>query len=145
MNIRLMSTRQEKDAATLLRQKYFFDRIPIKDPYLWTFDHKDHLHFVLYEEKDIVGYAHVQLWPDHRAAVRIVVIEEKARGRGLGRCLMAFCEKMLKDQGVQLLQAESRSDSIAFYETLGFVEMPFNDPAGVPTDPRDIAVGKRLK
>jgi len=140
----MISSQQERQAATVLRQKYFFDRVPIKDPYLWTFDHKDHLHFILCLGNEIVGYAHVQLWPGRRAAIRIIVIEEQFRGSGLGKRLLAFCEKVLKEQGVKMLHTESRPKTTSFYKNLGYVEMPFNDPEGVATDPHDIAMGKEL-
>jgi pimeloyl-ACP methyl ester carboxylesterase len=143
-NFRPMSTPEEKRAAVLLRQKYFFDRVQIHDPYLWTFDHKDHLHFILYEGSELVGYAHIQLWPEARAAIRIIVIEEKHRGRGLGRDLLEHCERRLKARGIRLLQAESRPDSYDFYKNLRYDDMPFNDPDGEPTHPDDRAMGKFL-
>jgi pimeloyl-ACP methyl ester carboxylesterase/GNAT superfamily N-acetyltransferase len=142
--VRVMSTHEEKEAATQFRQRYFFDRVPIKDPYLWTFDHKDHLHFILYKESDIVGYAHIQLWPDHRAALRIIVIDERVRGQGMGKYLMDFCEQALKAQGITLLQTEASPAAYSFYKKLGYIEMPFNNPDGEPTHPNDRAMGKYL-
>lgn len=144
-NIRPIATQQEKEKALHLRQKYFFDRHGIQDPYLWTFDHKDHLHFVLYKEQEIVGYIHLQLWPEQRAAIRIIVIDEPYRCQGLGKQLLSHCEHDLERRGIQLLQTESNGDAYAFYKRLGYYEMPFDDPEGVPTDPRDIAMGKELK
>jgi len=73
------------------RQKFFFDKIPIADPYTWTFNHKDHLHLIFYKGTKIIGYAHIQLWPDHRAALRIIVIEENFRGHGLGGKFLKLC------------------------------------------------------
>ena len=72
----------EWDMAKKLRQQYFFDPIGISDPYTWTFDHKDHVHFILYQGVEIIGYAHIQFWPGQRAALRIIVIDEDYRGEG---------------------------------------------------------------
>lgn len=139
-----MSTPKEREAATSLRQKNFFDNVPIKDPYLWTFTHKEHLHFILYQANDIVGYIHIQLWPNHRAAIRILVIEEQIRGQGMGKFLMDFCEKTLKEQNISLLQTEASSSAYSFYKKLGYLEMPFNNPDGEATHPNDCAMGKYL-
>ena len=70
-------TDREWDAVRLLRQKYFFKSK--EDPYTWTFTHKDHIHFVFYKNAEIIGYAHLQLWPENRAALRIIVIDERYR------------------------------------------------------------------
>ena len=60
----------EWEAARAFRQKYFFDKMPMDDPYIWTFDHPDHIHFILYQGTSIIGYAHIQLWLNARAAFR---------------------------------------------------------------------------
>lgn len=71
--------REEWKAAKHLRQHYFFDKVPIQDPYEWTFIHPDHVHFVLCKGVEVIGYAHIQLWPKSRAAIRILVLEKKQR------------------------------------------------------------------
>lgn len=86
----------EWDAAKNFRQKYFFDKVPVKDPYEWTFDHKNHIHFILYEGVNVIGYAHIQLWPDSRAAVRIIIIDENKRGCGFGGQFLDWIEVWLK-------------------------------------------------
>jgi len=139
-----MSTLEEKEAATSMRQKYFFDHVPIKDPYLWTFSHKEHLHFILYNAREIVGYTHIQLWPNQRAALRIIVIDEQVRGQGMGKYLIDYCERALKEQGITLLQTEVSSNAYPFYKKLGYTEMPFNNPDKEPTHPDDRALGKYL-
>jgi len=144
LSVKRMTTSQEREVAIDLRQKYFFDRAQVRDPYLWTFDDQEHVHLVLYQGSDIVGYAHVQLWPDARAAIRIIVVDEKFRKKGLGKTLLIACEKMIRENGVRVLQAEAHPDSLLFYKSLGYFEMPFNDPAGELTHPNDIAVGKML-
>lgn len=142
--IRFCTHYDEWKAARHFRQKYFFDKANIKDPYTWTFNHDEHVHMVLHRGTDIVGYANIQLWPEDRAAMRIIVVDETFRGQGFGRTLLNQCEKWLKLQGFKVLQVESSQDAYEFYQLQNYTEMPFNNPDGEPTHPNDIAMGKVL-
>ena len=135
----------EWDAAKNFRQKYFFDKVPIKDPYEWTFNHKDHIHFILYEGVDIIGYAHIQLWPESRAAVRIIVVDDNKRGRGFGGQFLNWIEVWLKAKGYKSIHTESSPDAVRFYKNQAYTEMPFNDPDGYEGDERDTPMGKILE
>lgn len=134
----------EWDFAKKLRQKYFFDPLSISDPYTWTFDHKEHVHLILYQGVEMIGYAHIQFWQDQRAALRIFVIDEPHRHLGFGSHFLKLCEKWLKKQGIHSLHDEARPNSVKFYRKNGYSEMPFSDPSGVPPSPQDIALGKEL-
>lgn len=134
----------EWGVVRLFRQKYFFDKVSVADPYTWTFNHPQHAHFVLYQGVDIIGYAHIQLWPQSRAALRIIVIDEPCRHQGLGRQFLSLVEKWLKRQGYQSLHTESSPEALSFYQKQGYVDMPFDDPDGYESDPQDTAVGKEL-
>jgi GNAT superfamily N-acetyltransferase len=144
--IRLVKCTQDSEwnFAKRLRNKYFFDPLAIKDPYMWTFDHNEHIHFILYQGNTMTGYAHLQLWPDHRAALRIIAIDEPYRNHGLGSEFLHLCEQWLKTQGIYSLHDEARPTSIKFYRKNGYTEMPFNDPTGEPPSPYDVAMGKIL-
>ena len=61
--------------------KHFFDQRGFKDPYAWTLDERDHFHWLLSDGGKVIGYAHVQIWPEHRAALRIIVIDEQRSDR----------------------------------------------------------------
>lgn len=137
-------TPREWKAARTFRNKNFFDKIPMADPYTWTFDHKDHIHLVFYQGTNIIGYAHIQVWPDHRAALRIIVIDEQIRGQGLGGQFLALCERWLKQKGFKVLQTQASPAAYPFYLKYGYTEMPFNDPDGHESDPQDTDMGKRL-
>lgn len=134
----------EWEIAKKLRNKYFFDPLKITDPYTWTFDHKDHVHFILYQGVEMVGYAHIQFWQDQRAALRIIVIDEDYRQYGLGSQFLQLCEQWLKKQGVKSLHDEARQNVVSFYRRNGYTEMPFKDPSGEPPSHYDIAMGKKL-
>ena len=134
----------EWDMAKKLRQKYFFSPLGITDPYTWTFDHKDHVHLILYQGVELIGYAHIQLWPDYRAALRIFAVDEPYRHHGFGSQFLQLCERWLKKQGFHSLHDEARPDSVKFYRRNGYTEMTFEDPSGEPPSPQDVAMGKKL-
>jgi GNAT superfamily N-acetyltransferase len=134
----------EWNAAKEYRNKYFFEPNNIQDPYTWTFDHRQHKHFVLYKGTKIIGYAHIQLWPENRAALRIIVINEKKHRQNYGKRFMQFIEGWLRLQGYKSIHTESSPEALKFYEKLGYKRMPFNEPDGYESSPDDIAMGKTL-
>jgi GrpB-like predicted nucleotidyltransferase (UPF0157 family)/GNAT superfamily N-acetyltransferase len=134
----------EWEASKRLRNKFFFDPLSISDPYTWTFDHPEHAHLVFYQGVEIIGYAHIQFWPEQRAALRIIVIDENYRKHGSGSRFLHLCEEWLKSQGIVSLHDEARPSAIRFYRKNGYVEMPFDDPSGEPPSPYDLAMGKLL-
>jgi GNAT superfamily N-acetyltransferase len=134
----------EWEMAKKLRNKYFFSPLGIDDPYTWTFDHEEHVHFILYQDVGMIGYAHIQLWPKHRAALRIFVIDEAYRQHRFGSQFLHLCEQWLKKQGFHSLHDEARPDAVTFYRKNGYTEMLFEDPSGEPPSPLDIAMGKKL-
>lgn len=134
----------EWQAAKTYRQKCFFDKVSVDDPYTWTFNHKDHQHMVLYNSTTIIGYAHIQLWPKNRAAIRMIVIKKDKQRCGFGKWFVTKIEEKLKKAGCISIHAESNPDALHFYTTLGYTSMPFNDPDGYEGGADDIAVGKKL-
>ena len=134
----------EWEAVKYFRNKYFFEPIGISDPYTWTFDSLKHAHLLLYHNEEIIGYASIQFWPEHRAALRMIVIDEDKRNSSFGSQFLKLCEEWLKGLNVKSLHVESRPTSLNFYLKNGYVLMPFDDPDGHESDPNDIAVGKRL-
>ncbi len=134
----------EWEKAKHFRQTYFFDKVPINDPYEWTFNHKDHVHFVLYQGVEIIGYSHIQLWPNQRTALRIIVIDEPLRNYGFGSQFLSLIERRLKQQGHKSLHAESSPKALAFYQKHSYIDIPFDDPDGYESSPKDIPLGKFL-
>lgn len=135
---------EEWEAARSFRQRNFFDKVPISDPYEWTFVHPDHVHFILYQGVEMIGYAHIQLWPESRAAMRIIVLKEAQRGQGFGGQFLQWIERWLRNSGYRSIHTESSPDAVPFYERLGYAVMPFDDPDGYESHPRDTAMGKSL-
>jgi len=144
VEVRLVASKKEKQDARDFRQKHFFDARGFQDPYAATLEQPNHIHWLLYKSDRIVGYAQAELWPNHRAALRIIVIEPASQGHGLGKYLMGVCEQALKKRGVQHLHTEASPNAYVFYKKLGYAEMPFNPPDGEPTHPNDRAMRKTL-
>lgn len=136
---------EEWEGAKRMRQRYFFDPLSISDPHEWTFNHPDHVHFILSLGMEFIGYAHIQLWPDSRAAIRIIVIDEAKRSSHFGTHLLSQCERWLAKERYKSLHTESRANAVDFYIKNGYVEMPFKDPEHHESHPDDIAVGKWIK
>ncbi|MFN7709933.1 MAG: GNAT family N-acetyltransferase [Holosporales bacterium] len=137
-------TPREWQAAKHFRDTYFFGPHGIEDPYAWTFNHADHAHLVLYQGTEIIGYAHIQFWPDQRAAIRIIAVDENKQNQNAGSAFLGLMEKWLKSLGLKSIHAESRQSSLRFYLKNGYTSMAFDDPEGHASDPHDIPVGKKL-
>ena len=137
-------TKEEWQEVKHFRDSCFFGPCGIDDPYTWTFTQEEHTHLVLYQGADIIGYAHVQFWPNHRAALRIIVTGELKRNQGIGSQFLLLIEQWLKALGIKSIHAESRQDSLRFYTKNGYKKMPFDDPEDHESDPSDISIGKLL-
>ena len=131
-------------AAKHFCNKYFFEPNKIEDPYTWTFNHEEHVHLVLYHGTKVIGYTHIQFWPDNRAALRIIVIDEKNQRKGYGKEFMTLIEKWLQIKGYKSIHTESSPAALKFYQAINYIEMPFNVPDGYESDPNDIPMGKLL-
>ena len=131
-------------AAKHFRDIYFFGPHGIEDPYTWTFNHEEHAHLVLYQGTEIIAYAHIQFWPNQRAAIRIIATDENKQNQNFGSSFLALIEKWLKSLGITSIHAESRQSSLRFYLKNGYCSMPFDDPEGHKSDPNDVPVGKLL-
>jgi GNAT superfamily N-acetyltransferase len=138
------TTDDEWIAVKNFRQKCFFDNQKIQDPYTWTFEHKDHEHFVMYHGVEIIGYAHIQLWPESRAALRILVLSEQNRNLGFGSWFLSIIEEWLKVHDYKSIHVLSNEKALNFYKKHRYVDVPFNDPHEYKNDPQDIAVEKIL-
>lgn len=138
------SDQTEWAAAQQFRTAYFFAPHGIEDPYTWTFNHPDHEHLILYQGTVIVGYAHLQLWPDSRAALRMIVVDEGHRNKNFGSTFLNKCEAWLKARGYTSIHTQARTTAQNFYKKNGYSEIPFNDPDGYENDPNDISLGKVL-
>ena len=94
-----------------------------------SLDDRKRLLVVAEEEAEIVGMAQLAFSgatnANHRAEVQRVAVASDARGRGVGRQLMAAVEDAARDSGVTLLWLTTHegTDACVFYETVGYSRM----------------------
>jgi GNAT superfamily N-acetyltransferase len=87
----------------------------------------DHLLLVAETGPGVVGLMHVFARPalenPREAVVQAIVVDERSRGRGVGRALMAAAERWGTERcchGVALSSNVARAPAHAFYRTLGY-------------------------
>jgi putative acetyltransferase len=89
-----------------------------------------------------VGFA---LGEAGQAEIKRLFVRPAARGRGIGRALMAQLERRAAEEGVRLLQLETgvkQPEALALYRSLGYVERgPFG---AYRPDPLCLFMEKRL-
>lgn len=94
-----------------------------------SLDDRKRLLVVGEEEGQIVGMAQLAFSratnADHRAEVQRVAVASNARGRGIGRQLMAAVENAARDSGITLLWLTTHegTDACVFYEAIGYSKM----------------------
>lgn len=98
----------------------------------------------MYKGVEIIGYAHIQLWSESRAAIRIIVIDESQQRQGFGTQFLDWIEAWLKSKNYHSIHTESFPNPVHFYKHLGYIAMDFNDPDGGKTNTCDTPIGKLL-
>jgi acetyltransferase len=92
-------------------------------------DDRDRLLLVAEEGEEVVGMAQLAFSgatnADHRAEVQRIGVAAEARGRGIGRQLMAAVEEEGRRRGVTLLWLTTHDDTDAclFYEAIGYTKL----------------------
>jgi GNAT superfamily N-acetyltransferase len=88
---------------------------------------QDHLLLVAETGARVVGLLHAFARPalenPREAVVQAIVVDERSRGRGVGRALMAAAERWGTERcchGVALSSTVARAPARAFYRTLGY-------------------------
>jgi GrpB-like predicted nucleotidyltransferase (UPF0157 family)/aminoglycoside phosphotransferase (APT) family kinase protein len=109
------------------------------------FTDQNHIHFVLYQGSEITGYAHIQIWPNKKAAIRMIVIEETKRNHHFGTEFLGLSERWLESQGYLSIHINSTPTAITFFMKNRYTEMPFNDPVEFVENNDKVALGKILK
>lgn len=64
----------------------------------WTINHKDHIHLILYQGIDIIGYAHIELLEDKKSLLRTLVIDKSHQDQGFDKQFIDLCERWLQRQ-----------------------------------------------
>ena len=112
------------------RERY---ETPLPESYIKAFEEiaadKNNELIVAETDGEIVGTLQITFTPSisfqggRRATVESVRVDEKYRGRGIGKDLMLWAIERAKREGCHILQLTTNSDRAAahrFYENLGF-------------------------
>ena len=121
MEIRTFSTTdQEYQASLELRNKYL--RIPlgldIRNEDLS--DEVNQTHFGLFEGRRLLASVILKDLGNGLVKLRQMVVDEKVRGKGLGRKLIQGMEKLAKRKGVKNIEMSARFTVKGFYEKSGY-------------------------
>ncbi|MCM3879902.1 MAG: GNAT family N-acetyltransferase [Vicinamibacterales bacterium] len=129
ISIRVMRPEDARAVAALSTQLgYPADQAQITARHTLINDRKDARLFVA-ERSDagVVGWIHVQaaylLASDPRAEIWGLVVDEAARGTGIGRCLVEAAEAWARTLDMNVIVVRSnqlRVETLAFYEHLGY-------------------------
>jgi GrpB-like predicted nucleotidyltransferase (UPF0157 family) len=101
-------TPKEWNATKHFRDQYFLKLHGISDPYVWTLNHEEHAHLVLYQCTDIVSYAHIQFLENKKAAIQMITIDENKGNKNIKGEFLPLIEKWLKSLGIEILHTECR-------------------------------------
>jgi GNAT superfamily N-acetyltransferase len=129
--VRLADIADAAALATLSAQLgYPADAETIKKRLIGLQQNPEHAVFVAESDATLVGWLHVflrqLLESELMAEVGGLVVDERARGAGVGRSLMARAEQWARDHGcaaVTLRTNVVRKDAHAFYEKLGYANV----------------------
>lgn len=92
----------EWDAVRALRKKYFFDS---QDPNVWTFNHPQHAHLILYQGIDIIGYAHVEFEHNHQAIIKMIEANDNTNKKSIEIKFLTLIQKWFRITGHKMKSA----------------------------------------
>jgi GNAT superfamily N-acetyltransferase len=132
MNLRIAQAGDARELVTLFEQLgYACASSELSERIATRVDHLRSEIFVAEERAAIVGVIVLNIiLPIHEAGkwgvVSALVVNESARGKGIGTALLEHAELHAKKSGctkIELSSNESRTEAHAFYEKNGLVEM----------------------
>jgi GNAT superfamily N-acetyltransferase len=92
-------------------------------------DQSPNNHFMgFWEHGELLGTLRVDFLDDETAALRLVAVEPRHQGRGIGRKMIAAAERFVSAAGCGRVVTNSAIDAVGFYSRLGYEEMPWDDP-----------------
>jgi GNAT superfamily N-acetyltransferase len=96
-------------------------------------------HFMgFWQDGDLQGTLRVDFIDDETAALRLVAVEPRLQGRGIGRKIITAAELFILATGRHCAVTNAAIDAVQFYSQLGYEEAHWDDPgegAGEPIIP----------
>jgi hypothetical protein len=91
-----------------------------------------------WQDGELLGTLRVDFLDDETGALRLVAIEPRLQGRGIGRKMIVAAEQFISGAGRRRIVTNAAIDAAQFYSRLGYEEGQWNDPgeeAGEPVVP----------
>lgn len=83
----------------------------------------DSHHIGCYVDGELVGCLVLQPIDAKRIQMRQVAVDEKVRGRGIGRMMVKYSEDLARNLGFQEMMLHAREAVVPFYEVLGYAKV----------------------
>lgn len=83
-------------------------------------DQADHVMVIDSETNQIVGVARMQINTPTQGQVRCVAVAPQIQGRGVGKLLMSYLEKLAQQKGIQEIILDARENAVKFYLSIGY-------------------------
>jgi predicted GNAT family N-acyltransferase len=76
---------------------------------------------VLADSGEITGVARLQFNSPQTAQVRFVAVASEAQGKGVGKLLMTYLERIAKEKGAQEVVLDARENAVPFYKKINYL------------------------
>lgn len=133
LQIKLVTTEEEKDTAFDIRKKVFVEEQGI--PLHLEIDEYDQVasHFIVLEENTPIAAARIRETENNVGKVERVCVLPEHRGKHFGIFVMNGLEQFAREKGWAKLKLHAQTYAIPFYEKLKFkvTSLEFED-AGIP-------------
>jgi GNAT superfamily N-acetyltransferase len=81
-----------------------------------------------WQHRELLGTLRVDFLDDETAALRLVAVEPRLQGRGIGRKMIAAAERFVLAAGCGGVVTNAAIDAVGFYSRLGYEEVSWDDP-----------------
>ncbi|RPI71744.1 MAG: N-acetyltransferase [Ignavibacteriales bacterium] len=76
------------------------------------------IHVMVFNEDRIpVGVGRAHFNSDEEAQIRYMAVEENWQGKGIGKMILSYLEKKIKNKGARYIVLNARNNAIKFYES----------------------------
>lgn len=86
-------------------------------------DEDQAIHAIAVEGTEVLGVARMHESAVKQGQVRCVAIASAAQGKGIGKAMMAYLEKMAIEKGWTEIVLEARENAVPFYEAIGYTSV----------------------
>ena len=122
-NYKLVTSDKELKGALGVRRQVFIDEQGVPEDIELDGRDGEALHMVVTDERKIIGTARILFFANSRAKIERMAILKSFRGRGIGRGIISFLNKELKDRQIKQVFLHAQCSVSAFYKSYGFEEI----------------------